>query len=366
MRTERFDVVVVGSGIAGLTAAALAAEQGERVELVSVGAGAFVLGAGGVEEREVKALAQEPGFAPAMEFFLTLAEAAGVALAGDTRDTLLLPTLLGSFQPMQLAPRTVANAALEDGTATRIVGLHGLSGFDAGFLAERFQSAAAARGLHAKYEAATIEIPSPLGMPVTTLRVAQAFDRDAGFRTRLAAALRAAKGAAARMLLPAVLGLDSSDELRAEFIEQVGCIVGELPTLPPSIPGLRLAHRLQAHLRARGVTFLEGYPVERIEMANGMCTGLQIAAPGRGFRVAGQSVVLATSTGLRALLPGADALDAQRRPLDANGTPIAENLFAACRPGEHISELRGLAGRILAGHSAAVSAMAERRAYAAG
>ncbi len=366
MHANRYDVVVVGAGIAGLTAASLAAEQGASVALVSIGAGAFVLGAGGVEEREVKALKNDPGFAPAMDFFLDLAASAGTALAGNLEHTVLLPTLLGGFQPMQLAPALVANSALHPFVKTRVVGFRGLTGFDAEFLAQRFNQEAEKRGLAASCDATTLQLPVPLGMPLTTLRVAQAFDRDQGFRTALAEALREAKGDCERVLLPAVLGIEANDLKRAAFVAQVGCTVGELPTLPPSIPGLRLAQRLLAHLRMRGVTMLEGYPVEQLDRVNRTCTGLRIASPGRAFRIAGDSVLLATSTGMRRLLGDAiQAVDEQQRPVDTAGKPLANNLFAACARPPHVSELRGLAGRILAGHRAAVCAGSERGAYAA-
>lgn len=365
MRTDRYDMVVVGAGIAGLTAAALAAEHGERVAQISVGAGTFVLGSGTIATDEMAALEQEPGFAQAIEFFRTLVTAAGVAYSGDAHHSMLLPTLLGGFDVLQLAPHTVANAALQQAAATRVVGLRGLTGFDAEFLAERFQLEASRHCSAAHYDAVTVPLPAPLGMPVTTLRVAQAFDRDAAFRTQLAAALRAAKGDAERILLPAVLGITSENAVRSAFAAQVGCTLGELPTLPPSIPGLRLASHLQNHLRARGVTFLEGYPAERVAIANGVCTAVEIASPGRGFRVAGEHFVLATSTGMHALLGNTTQLDAQQRPLNPQGIPVAENLFAACAAAERSPALRGLAVRILAGHRAALQALAARRAYAA-
>jgi flavin-dependent dehydrogenase len=46
MASNHFDVVVVGAGIAGMTAAAAAAGQGRKVGLVNAGFGLFVFGAG--------------------------------------------------------------------------------------------------------------------------------------------------------------------------------------------------------------------------------------------------------------------------------------------------------------------------------
>lgn len=402
MHADSFDVVIVGSGLAGFTAAALAAEQEQRVAVVSSGTGSCALRSCCVEVREASMLSEEPDLAAAFAFFRTLAQAAGTALVGSLEQTFHLPTLLGSFQPMHIAPLLVANARPESAERTRVIGLRGLTGFDAEFLAARFNQQATIHGWATRYDPHTVELSPALGRPLTTLRVAQAFDRNAAFRAELAAALAAARGNAERILLPAVLGIEAADPVRAVFASAVGCPLGELPTLPPSIPGLRLAHHLEAHLRARGVAFFPGYPVERLEIERGICTGVQIASPGRAFHLAAQCVVLATSAGWRQLLASAQAIDAEQRPLDAEGRPIAENLFAACALSEPQSTWRAcrptpqhpapveiatdasfsrkkpqeeiipgnndadfsLARRVLAGYRAALSASAERSAHA--
>lgn len=47
MTGNQIDLLVIGEGLAGITAAATAADQGKRVMLVSTGPGTFVLGTGG-------------------------------------------------------------------------------------------------------------------------------------------------------------------------------------------------------------------------------------------------------------------------------------------------------------------------------
>jgi hypothetical protein len=118
--------------------------------------------------------------------------------------------------------------------------------------------------------------------------------------------------------------------------------LGELPTLPPSMPGLRLARRLHRHLRACGVQFEEGYPVDRIECAQQDEVAAHLASPGRGFQLRATSVLLATR------------LDGSPLP----GAECAHRLDA-------FPEAESMAAQILAGYHAARRIVAERSARAA-
>jgi len=107
-------------------------------------------------------------------------------------------------------------------------------------------------------------------------------------------ALREAAAGFARILVPGILGLESSAERIAEFERELGCTVCEIPTLPPSIPGLRIYHRLERYLHKLGVELYRGYPIEQVEIHDGVCTGLRVAGPGHALHLHCQSVVLAT------------------------------------------------------------------------
>ena len=58
--TNATRIVVVGAGLAGLTAALIAAEAGAKVELVAQGQGALTLHPGWIETGDVEALARRP------------------------------------------------------------------------------------------------------------------------------------------------------------------------------------------------------------------------------------------------------------------------------------------------------------------
>jgi glycerol-3-phosphate dehydrogenase subunit B len=356
MASNHFDVVVIGAGLAGLTAAAAVLESSRSVALVTRGAGSFVLGNSCIGARELAALSEQSDLAHALRFFLSTCAAAGCEMEGDPRQPIQLPSLLGGFHSVAYAPRTLAHAGFREHLPTLIAGVESLSGFDAGFLASRLNERARAHGLSAPYAACTVALPANLGTPLTTLRIANAFDRDEQFRATLAQLLRSAAKGYKRVLVPAMLGLRTTGAQFAEFEQSVGCAVGELPTLPPSIAGLRMYNLLLQHLRGKGLEFFEGYPAESIEASNGICTGLRIASPGRPFTLHADAIVVAATHIVAATQASSDLLA---------GCANARNLFVAVPPSVLHDEPHVFAGKILAGYRAAMSASAERGVYAA-
>ena len=151
----------------------------------------------------------------------------------------------------------------------------------------------------------------------------------------------------------------------AEFSLELGCQVCEISTLPPSIPGLRVFHRMESYLRNIGVELYRGFPVDEVEMHDGVCTGVRIASPGHAMNLRGQRVVLATGRHSGSLLGGAYAgRDHEMRPLDSIGAVMARNLFIAGSLADSTSN-KGDAMRILTGHRAGNLAASTRGNHAA-
>ena len=106
--------------------------------------------------------------------------------------------------------------------------------------------------------------------------IARVFDREANLEA-LAEALRRLAPESDALVLPALIGLVRNDSL--EFLRsRVGHPVYLLPTLPPSIPGIRAQQALQHRFRALGGEYFlgdsvlsaetEGSRVARIFTAN--------------------------------------------------------------------------------------------------
>jgi glycerol-3-phosphate dehydrogenase subunit B len=330
MGTDRYDVVVVGAGLSGLVAAGVAAHRKLKVALVSTGPGSFVTGPGWLKAQEILRASAELELKEAIALFCKLTRLAGCPYAGDISTTRALPSILGDLESVALAPLTLWNAEPREGISTAIVGVRGLSCFDENFMAERLTEQAHLISSSCTYTARQISLTREMGIPVTTLRIAQCFDRDPTFREELINSLRTAASGFARILVPGILGLESSDEQIAEFERELGCTVGEITTLPPSIPGLRVYHRLESYLHKIGVELYRGFPVEQVEIHNGLCTGLRVACPGRPMNLHCQSAVLAT--GRRSVSPLGNEYagrDQQMRPLTSTGSVMARNLFIA-------------------------------------
>ncbi len=85
-------------------------------------------------------------------------------------------------------------------------------------------------------------------------------------------------------------------ETREQIAEALGCPVFEIPTLTPSIPGLRLYHALRRALIAQGGRFTVGSRVSGLEIVGGRVTGVfaETAANGRARVLPADAVILAT------------------------------------------------------------------------
>ena len=366
MGTNRYDVVVVGVGLSGLVAAGVAAHRKLKVALVATGAGSFITGPAWLEAREMRQASATADLTEAVAFFCELASLAGCPYAGDISTARFLPSILGDFHSVALTPLTLWNAEPRKGVSTAVVGVRGLSGFDENFMAERFTEQARLITSGCAYTARRISLVRDMGIPVTTLRAAQFFDRDPAFREDLTNALRAAASGFERILLPGILGVETSAEQIAQFERKLGYQVAEIPTLPPSIPGLRVYHRLENYLHKIGVELYRGFPVNRVEIHDGLCAGLQIASPGHQLNLHCRSAVLATGrSSTNPLGLEYAGCDQQMRPLDSTGSVMARNLFVTV-PLPHSSDGdHGNAMRILTGYRAGSLAASTRGNHAA-
>ncbi len=81
---------------------------------------------------------------------------------------------------------------------------------------------------------------------------------DPRLRQHLGKELRRLVSPGERIGLPAVLGLDHHAEVIDELQTLSGALIFEIPTLPPSVPGMRLYRALRERLRGHGVRIEAG------------------------------------------------------------------------------------------------------------
>lgn len=272
------DVLVIGAGLSGLMAAHTAAQAGPlSVKVIAKGLGALHWGAGTIDlfgyspmdhsrpiprpldfiggwlaeqqpEHPYSVLGLERVSA-AMDAFVALTAQLGLPYQGAPTpgDNLLLPTAVGAARPTFLAPQSQISGDLSLDAPMLIVGFIGLRDFYPELVAENLNKLGhRARAAFLPLDLLTERRDS------NTIQQAQGMD-DRDCRGRLAGALKKLARPGERLGLPPILGLNDHAAAWADVQAQVGASVFEIPTLPPSVPGMRLFVALRDHLRRTGV-----------------------------------------------------------------------------------------------------------------
>lgn len=261
------DTIVIGAGLAGLMGALALAEAGLRPLVLAKGQGATHWTAGTIDvwgaatgrgpREELRDLAAArpdhpyarvgvAGVEEALARFRALTEAARYPYVGSLDRNVLLPTAIGALRPAALLPATMAAGDARLGGEVLLAGFRELRDFfpplaAANLTAQGFP----ARGVYLRLP------PVRRQLDFYTRTFAQLFD-DPAFREDVGRQLRALRGGATRIGLPAVLGLRDPLGVVAELQSISGAQVFEIPTLPASVPGMRLFAIFRAAIAAAG------------------------------------------------------------------------------------------------------------------
>ena len=382
-----YDAVVIGAGLAGLTAALRLAEEGQRVAVLAKGVGATHLAPAtidvlGYDDGPVDSPARAlPEFAnanpqhPYRRLSINLIRASldwfksrlcDHGYRGGLDQNFLVPTAVGVAKPTALVPETMAAADLRQGGRFLFVGFRGLKDFFPAYLADNLARAPLPGGASVTTRVAELSPPLGLARDVSAAGFARRFEQ-ADFRESVLVELGRHLMPGEIVGFPAVLGLEGAREVWQELEIRLGHPVFEVPTLPPSVPGLRLYETMTGALRREGARLVVGTTVAGAEGSGNRLEGVVAHNAGRPLTYRANSFVLATggfaSGGLQldssgkvrepvfdlpvAGLPGPDeprfeqgyfdehaisragvAVDASSRPIDSEGAPVYENLHA--------------------------------------
>jgi glycerol-3-phosphate dehydrogenase subunit B len=324
----RADVVVVGAGLAGLTAAIELADAGAAVQVVARGHAATHWTAGGLDIAApagsataadgVKRLARSTGHPYAIlgsdvkgaltGLRATLA-AEGLDYAGELADPLrAVPTSIGGTRRSGILPTAQAGALApwEAGERLVVCGPARFKDFwpdsiTASLRRPAVWGAEADSGTRpSRIDALVVELPGLSGRHnLTGLDLARHFD-DPRWRVdaleRIARAIDrgGAQRGGGRIALPAVLGLADHTAALEDAIRILPLAPFEVPLVPASVPGLRLYAALRAALRRRAGRLEIGEAVARIAVEGRMVTSVAMMAAVRERVFRTEAVVLAT------------------------------------------------------------------------
>jgi len=383
------DLAIIGAGMTGMAASLFAANQG--VDTVQIGVASQIIFSSGlldllgvhpVEEGKtwedpfkafdqlVRDLPDHP-YARINKNHLreSFQEVTGFLAKGGLpyqvnkdRNTRVI-TSLGTLKPTYGVPQTMWNGvnALQEKQPGLIIDIRGLRGFSARQIVETLKpiwpelrhSRISFPDMQSAREVYTEPMARSLAVPENRIKLAnliQPLVKNAGI-----------------VGLPAILGMQDSLQVQQHLEELIGCPLFEIPTMPPSIPGLRLREIFEMNLPAKGVRLLYQNRVTQISRHKDAFL-LEIGSGSPVSRVWAKGVILATGRflgkglyadrkrirepllNLPVYQPGIRPewhrfdfmdprghlinragleIDNRFRPLNPSGKPVFDNLFAA-------------------------------------
>ena len=306
MKTE---VLVIGAGTAGLTAAVRLAQAGVKVVVVATGAGSLGLSPGTLDllgyapQLVEDPLATLPEFVSehpehpyarvgferlrtALIWFQTVV--ADLGYQGALGRNRLLPTALGALRPSALVPDSMAAGEVRPGMRILIASLRGFRDFFPQLVAANL--GAARPGLDVR----ALEVD--WAGDATDLAPQRLWRRleQPQIRRQLAASLRSGVDGAQAVGLPAILGRDQSVEVRRDLEDLLGTSIFEIPTLPPSLPGLRLFDLLEGALRRAGGRLVLGESATGFQARGREVVAVTASQPPRVVEYQAGAFILAT------------------------------------------------------------------------
>jgi glycerol-3-phosphate dehydrogenase subunit B len=271
------DLCIIGTGLAGMAAALFAATRG--LSVVQTGhIGEIVFASGlldllGVHPVSEKRLWSDPWAAldalkrdipdhpyarlkkddikAAFDEILTFLEEAGLAYHRRMDHNSRVLTALGTIKPTYGVPHTMWNGvrALEEKPPALIIDIRGLKGFSARQIAASLQNG------WSDLRAAQTSFPGSDHLSeVYAEHMANALLLPHN-REKLAAVVRPLIKKSKIVGLPAILGLYRTHEVLSHLEALIGIPLFEIPTIPPSVPGLRLKEAFERGLRSKGVHY---------------------------------------------------------------------------------------------------------------
>jgi glycerol-3-phosphate dehydrogenase subunit B len=228
------------------------------------------------------------GVEQALDRFRGLMQAARYPYVGSLEHNVLLPTALGALRPAALLPATMAAGDSRLGGEIVLAGFRELRDFFPPLAAANLTAQGIpARGVYLQLP------PIKRKLDFNTRIFAQLFE-DPAFREDVGRQLRALRQNATRIGLPAVLGLNDPLGVVSDLERMSGAQVFEIPTLPASVPGMRLFRIFRDAIASAGGRLQIGSEVLRATGSDGRLQAVYSAAAAREQEHYASSFLLAT------------------------------------------------------------------------
>ena len=289
------DVIVIGGGLAGFMAAAVAASRKQKVTLLTYGSGSLPLASGAIDFGSLENLPKHHPYKKigsknidaAAKFFVDVAAQANLPYVGGLGKKIPVVTAVGTLKYSALVPESMDASHLTDKKKIFVAQIKGLKDFYAPMLAENLKKYFPNKS----FEVAKIDLKLLGGRDITCMDAAQLLtDNEQSLANELKA-LNAGNDDA--IILPPILGVAGNfsrdvvkTQLRAQIIETT--------CLPPSPPGIRLQRAFMKYLQNSGVRIFENSKVVRGIFDGKKVTGVVVENVVREKIFRAKKIILAT------------------------------------------------------------------------
>ncbi len=292
------DIIVVGSGIAGLVAAITAAEKGKTVTIVSHGAGVLSIGSGTIDilgyDKNSKIIKDNPinyieqlddnhpykiigkeNIENAIADFIKIVNDNGLNLSiNDDKTNRVAVTIAGKIRPTYITSKSVNAYGMLDATNITIATVKHLKDCEPKLTGRRLSQY---KSLKDKtFYAATLK--SPFGKTkraLNSLDIARYVETEEGLNWLKTELLKVKNETNADVILmPPISGVLDHDRIYAELLSHVGCKIIEMASMPPGVGGFRIRQALMNKIHSLDITFVENCIISGANVVDGKCVSL--------------------------------------------------------------------------------------------
>ncbi len=284
-----YDCLIIGGGLAGLTCGIKCVSNGLHTAIISGGMNSLHFSSGSIDiagyttRGEIikkpfdylKTLVKEndthpyakagiPGIRGGIDFITEILSAEGITLNHNDDFNHFHITTLGTLKPTYLSQESVFSARVTD-----IVNKHekiailNFKGFR-DYYPEQTAANLKKNSLFKDTEIVLGNISLPYYMNTEknlhefrSVDIARIFETER-YLPRIAEEIKKASGGATAVSLPAFIGINNYKAIRKKLEDMTGKFIYEIPSLPPSILGLRLDHALKNSFINLGGEYIAG------------------------------------------------------------------------------------------------------------
>ena len=312
---RKTDIVVVGSGLAGMSAALTAAQSGKKVTLLTHGAGTLAISSGCVdvlgymngarvenpfesietlpEEHPYRLIGGAETVREAIEWLKLVCRKGGIDMAHTAEEgNHRLLTVMGTLKPSYLCPDSFNPDCLKDVHRAAVVTVENMKDVHPGLIIEQ---------LHRYDELADKEfmeavLPCPIEHAhrnITPLDIARHVETPEGLKWLEKSLMPYAKLYPV-LLLPPICGMKHSQQIWNQLCSRLKVKIVEMVSIPPGVAGLRMREVFKRALNAEGVYAVESAEVVRADVEEGKCSAVYTLTASGEDKWEADSFIIAT------------------------------------------------------------------------